>query len=356
MSKKDKGRCSFCGNELPYEQLFQGVDGRFICFECIESAHAILAEQFPEALKGNNPQESKQRKEKNRAEAAEAGIVNDGKLDMQTLPRPTQIKAFLDQYVIGQDEAKKHLAVAVYNHYKRLLQPETADGVEIEKSNIILVGSTGTGKTLMARTIAKMLAVPFTIVDATVLTEAGYVGEDVESLLVRLLQEADYDLAKTERGIVFIDDEQNLHTIWEFEVDDPDYQTVIDALDRYVKGRVITDVYLNKFRFVGTQSNIEIRDGSTIRWEHFYLPLPDDMIYRGRDTIDTERGQQRDTARVFERSLSEISLEAIDTVLDLISTNTLYRGTEWKNPITELRAHKVKYDSLDNEKKIGDKS
>jgi ATP-dependent Clp protease ATP-binding subunit ClpX len=108
--------------------------------------------------------------------------------------------------VIGQDEAKKHLAVAVYNHYKRLLQPETADGVEIEKSNIILVGSTGTGKTLMARTIAKMLAVPFTIVDATVLTEAGYVGEDVESLLVRLLQEADYDLAKTERGIVFIDE------------------------------------------------------------------------------------------------------------------------------------------------------
>ncbi len=206
MSKKDKGRCSFCGNELPYEQLFQGVDGRFICFECIESAHAILAEQFPEALKGNNSQESKQRKEKNRAEAAEAGIVNDGKLDMQTLPRPTQIKAFLDQYVIGQDEAKKHLAVAVYNHYKRLLQPETADGVEIEKSNIILVGSTGTGKTLMARTIAKMLAVPFTIVDATVLTEAGYVGEDVESLLVRLLQEADYDLAKTERGIVFIDE------------------------------------------------------------------------------------------------------------------------------------------------------
>ena len=202
MSKKDKGRCSFCGNELPYEQLFQGVDGRFICFECIESAHAILAEQFPEALKGNNPQESKQRKEKNRAEAAEAGIVNDGKLDMQTLPRPTQIKAFLDQYVIGQDEAKKHLAVAVYNHYKRLLQPETSDGVEIEKSNIILVGSTG----IMARTIAKMLAVPFTIVDATVLTEAGYVGEDVESLLVRLLQEADYDLAKTERGIVFIDE------------------------------------------------------------------------------------------------------------------------------------------------------
>ena len=206
MSKKDKGRCSFCGTEVPYEQLFQGVDGRFICFDCIENAHAILAEQYPGALEGDHSEERQRRKEKNRAEAAEAGIVNTGKLDLQSLPRPTQIKAFLDQYVIGQDEAKKNLSVAVYNHYKRLLQPDSDDGVEIEKSNIILVGSTGTGKTLMARTIAKMLAVPFTIVDATVLTEAGYVGEDVESLLVRLLQEADYDLEKTERGIVFIDE------------------------------------------------------------------------------------------------------------------------------------------------------
>ncbi len=206
MSKKDKGRCSFCGTEVPYEQLFQGVDGRFICFDCIENAHAILAEQYPGALEGDHSEERQRRKEKNRAEAAEAGIVNTGKLDLQSLPRPTQIKSFLDQYVIGQDEAKKNLSVAVYNHYKRLLQPDSDDGVEIEKSNIILVGSTGTGKTLMARTIAKMLAVPFTIVDATVLTEAGYVGEDVESLLVRLLQEADYDLEKTERGIVFIDE------------------------------------------------------------------------------------------------------------------------------------------------------
>ena len=174
MSKKDKGRCSFCGTEVPYEQLFQGVDGRFICFDCIENAHAILAEQYPGALEGDHSEERQRRKEKNRAEAAEAGIVNTGKLDLQSLPRPTQIKSFLDQYVIGQDEAKKNLSVAVYNHYKRLLQPDSDDGVEIEKSNIILVGSTGTGKTLMARTIAKMLAVPFTIVDATVLTEAGY--------------------------------------------------------------------------------------------------------------------------------------------------------------------------------------
>ncbi|MBO7455133.1 MAG: ATP-dependent Clp protease ATP-binding subunit ClpX [Paludibacteraceae bacterium] len=204
--KKDKGRCAFCGRDLPYEQLFQGVDGQFICFDCVEGAHDILAEQ--DLLDGGLEVEvdRSRRKDRERAEAAKAGIKNSGKLDMKSLPRPTQIKAFLDQYVIGQDDAKKHLAVAVYNHYKRLLQPDSADGVEIEKSNIILVGSTGTGKTLMARTIAKMLAVPFTIVDATVLTEAGYVGEDVESLLVRLLQEADYDLKKTERGIVFIDE------------------------------------------------------------------------------------------------------------------------------------------------------
>ena len=129
-----------------------------------------------------------------------------GQLQLDKLPKPQAIKAFLDQYVIGQEEAKRFLSVAVYNHYKRLLQPEDENGVEIEKSNIILVGSTGTGKTLLARTIAKMLNVPFTIVDATVLTEAGYVGEDVESLLVRLLQEAKYDVPKAEQGIVFIDE------------------------------------------------------------------------------------------------------------------------------------------------------
>ncbi|MBO4577079.1 MAG: ATP-dependent Clp protease ATP-binding subunit ClpX [Paludibacteraceae bacterium] len=207
MSKKEnKGRCSFCGRDVPYEQLFQGVDGRYICFDCVEGAHDILEEQYQLDNGAGVEEDRKRRKDKERKEAAAAGITNSGKLDMRTLPRPTQIKAFLDQYVIGQDDAKKHLAVAVYNHYKRLLQPDSNDGVEIEKSNIILVGSTGTGKTLMARTIAKMLAVPFTIVDATVLTEAGYVGEDVESLLVRLLQEADYDLEKTERGIVFIDE------------------------------------------------------------------------------------------------------------------------------------------------------
>ena len=180
--------CSFCGAETPSDQMFSSMDGKaFICCDCIENGHRIIQDVIAKD-----------------ARASEKKIFTD--LSLDKLPKPKEIKAFLDQYVIGQDEAKKTLSVAVYNHYKRLLQPRTDDGVEIEKSNIIMVGSTGTGKTLMARTIAKLLAVPFTIVDATVLTEAGYVGEDVESLLTRLLQEADYDVTKAERGIVFIDE------------------------------------------------------------------------------------------------------------------------------------------------------
>lgn len=161
--------------------MITGIDG-YICNECVERANEICQD----ALK----------------------TVSQSKLglDLKTLPKPQDIKTFLDQYVIGQDEAKRYLSVAVYNHYKRLLQKTGNDEVEIEKSNIIMVGATGTGKTLLARTIAKFLSVPFTIVDATVLTEAGYVGEDIESILTRLLQVADYDVKAAERGIVFIDE------------------------------------------------------------------------------------------------------------------------------------------------------
>ena len=181
MATIQKDTCSFCGRQMKH--LFSSEDGALICDECIERGHQIVQEMLAKEAKG--------------------GVVEG--LDLKKLPKPAEIKAFLDLYVIGQDDAKKYLSVAVYNHYKRLLQPKD-DGVDIEKSNIILVGSTGTGKTLLARTIAKMLKVPFTIVDATVLTEAGYVGEDVESLLVRLLQEADYNVKKAEQGIVFIDE------------------------------------------------------------------------------------------------------------------------------------------------------
>lgn len=174
-------RCSFCGREKKETNLLiAGISGH-ICDSCIEQAHTIIEEEN----KGKD----------------------DFNLDQITLLKPVEIKKFLDQFVIGQDTAKKYLSVAVYNHYKRLIQTsQSDDDVEIEKSNIILVGETGTGKTLLARTIAKMLHVPFTIVDATVLTEAGYVGEDIESLLTRLLQAADYDVKAAEKGIVFIDE------------------------------------------------------------------------------------------------------------------------------------------------------
>lgn len=183
--KKNKKKCSFCGrseNEVGF--LITGMNG-YICDSCSAQAYDITRQALGEA---------------NQGEKASA------KLNMEDLPKPQEIKQFLDQYVIGQDDAKRFLSVSVYNHYKRLLQQKTNDDVEIEKSNIIMVGSTGTGKTLLARTIAKLLKVPFTIVDATVLTEAGYVGEDIESLLTRLLQVADYNVAEAERGIVFIDE------------------------------------------------------------------------------------------------------------------------------------------------------
>ena len=180
MAKKQPNYCSFCGQpESNSRLLLQGISG-FICDECVYRAHLMLQEQA--AFKKTT-------------EAPDFKLL-----------KPVQIKSFLDQYVIGQDAAKRVMAVAVYNHYKRLNQYKDDNEVEIEKSNLILVGETGTGKTLMAKTIAKMLNVPFAIADATVLTEAGYVGEDVESILVRLLQAADYDVAAAEKGIVFIDE------------------------------------------------------------------------------------------------------------------------------------------------------
>ena len=183
-SKSSKTYCSFCGkSESEVRLLLTGLHG-YICDECAESAHKIVMTALGTERAG---------KQKDKPTMAKA-------------PKPKEIKDYLDKYIIGQDDAKRCLSVAVYNHYKRLSQPEADDGVEIEKSNIIMVGSTGTGKTLMARTIAKLLDVPFTIVDATVFTEAGYVGEDVESILSRLLQVADYNLEKAEKGIVFIDE------------------------------------------------------------------------------------------------------------------------------------------------------
>ena len=181
MSKSSELQCSFCGKKkAETELLIAGIDAH-ICDQCIEQANGIVIQEANSEISNKEVSPTK-------------------------LLKPQEIKSFLDQYVIGQDFTKKILSVSVYNHYKRLSQKIEEDDVEIQKSNIIMVGKTGTGKTLMAKSIAKMLDVPLAIVDATVLTEAGYVGEDVESILTRLLQAADYNLEKAERGIVFIDE------------------------------------------------------------------------------------------------------------------------------------------------------
>ncbi|MDE6282467.1 MAG: ATP-dependent Clp protease ATP-binding subunit ClpX [Muribaculaceae bacterium] len=200
MAKKKEETCAFCGRPGSASEVLipSGIQpGVFLCAECADQIHELLGEYRHEVAGGRS-----------------TGKVTKGgdkdAINIATLPKPKEICAFLDQYVIGQDSAKRYLSVAVYNHYKRLAQKNQDEGemadVDIEKSNIIMVGPTGTGKTLLAKTIARMLDVPFTIVDATVLTQAGYVGEDIESLLTRLLQVADYDVSKAQRGIVFIDE------------------------------------------------------------------------------------------------------------------------------------------------------
>ncbi len=189
MSLNDRLKCSFCGKtQDQVKKLIAGPDV-YICDECVELCNEILDEEF---FEGKSTEEQKQSEER--------------EADTSSIPKPQEIKAYLDQHIVGQDDAKKVLSVAVYNHYKRLLHNKENSDVEIQKSNILLVGPTGSGKTLLAQTLAKMLDVPFAVADATTLTEAGYVGDDVENILLRLYQNADYDAQKAERGIIYIDE------------------------------------------------------------------------------------------------------------------------------------------------------
>ena len=204
MSKNNRLRyCSFCGRDESQAMLVPGMDGyAHICTDCIMSLDQLLQERFQQ----DYPEPQKPKKQQVQAQPVIQPTKPKKAQQEKAIPKPQEIKKFLDQYVIGQDQAKRVLSVAVYNHYKRLAHNAQMTDVEIEKSNIIMVGPTGTGKTLLAKSIARLLSVPFTIVDATVLTEAGYVGEDVESILSRLLQECDYDAKQAEKGIVFIDE------------------------------------------------------------------------------------------------------------------------------------------------------
>ena len=240
--------CSFCGRKKAETTvLIAGIDAH-ICDKCIEQAHGIIVEELKSS-------------------------ANSGKSADLVLQKPKVIRAFLDQYVIGQDQTKKVMAVAVYNHYKRLMQQELNDEVEIEKSNILMVGQTGTGKTLVAKTIAKMLDVPLAIVDATVLTEAGYVGEDVESILTRLLQAADYDVAKAERGIVFID-----------EVDKIARKSDNPSITRDVSGEGVQQALLKLLE--GTVVNVPPKGGRKHPYQKFVDVNTKDILFIAGGAFD----------------------------------------------------------------------